>query len=441
MRNTGAIFVKQSTCSTAITPTLVLISVSFVTLILLPKSLPLLKLGGFEFAWGIGDVLLITVFLLSFKRVLFTGKVKYPHGVNSLDKIIFLYFIILLYSVIIGSIRYPNESIFIIAGYVKYSEALMIYHLIRRTLRTERQAGFLLRTFVVTLSGVLTVSIIQRMFPDTYLLFWEIVGAKSRPFEESFILSLGWRLSGPFFNPNALAQFLLLAIPTSWVTFSFQHKQLLRLFYLSVIILSLVVFILTQSRSGYLGFLFMLMYFIYHSSFKGKLKNAFLIIILIGIGLFYKPLLYHRTIETTFRSDMGLEISAYERLMAWKTGIRAMRQYWLAGNGFSESGAALKQHGFIGGVHNTFLRAWIEGGIIAFGTFVLFLWQIWSWRKAKLPEPWNSYKNALIAAFVGLVITGFLGDTFQNTKTMTTFMFLLAMLNSVYQSQRKGGTL
>ena len=162
------------------------------------------------------------------------------------------------------------------------------------------------------------VSIIQRIFPDTYLLFWEAVGVKSRPFEESFISSIGWRLSGPFFNPNTLAQFLLLAIPTSWVTFCFRHKQPLRLFYLSVIILSIVIFILTQSRSGYLGFLFMLMFFIYHLSFKGKLKSAFLVIILIGIGLFYKPLLYHRTIEYTFRGDMGLGISAYERLVAWK---------------------------------------------------------------------------------------------------------------------------
>jgi len=439
MRNKGAISVRQSTCSAAITSTLFLVSASFVTLILLPKSLPLLKLGGFEFGWGIGDVLLIAVFLLSFKQVLLTGKVKYLYGVNSLDKVVLLYFIILLYPVIIGSFRYPDESIFIVAGYIKYSEVLMMYYLIRRTLRTERQATLLLKTFVVTLLGVLTVSIIQKMSPDIYLLFWETIGAKSRPFEESFISSIGWRLSGPFFNPNTLAQFLLLAIPTSWVAFSFQHKHLLRLFYLSVIILSIVIFILTQSRSGYLGFLFMLMFFIYHLSFKGKLKSAFLVIILIGIGLFYKPLLYHRTIEYTFRGDMGLGISAYERLVAWKTGICAIRQFWLAGSGFSESGAALKQYGFIGGVHNTFLRAWIEGGIIAFGTFVLLLWRIWSWRKAKLTEPWNSYKYALIAAFVGLVITGFLGDTFQNTKTMTAFMFLLAMLNSVYQLQKKKG--
>ena len=128
-----------------------------------------------------------------------------------------------------------------------------------------------------------------------------------------------------------------------------------------------------------------------------------------------------------------------ERLEAWKTGVYAIGKYWLIGVGFGESSTALREfNNFVYGTHNTFFRTWIEGDFILFGTFVFLLWRIWTLRKAKFIEPWKYYKYALISGFLGLLITGFSGDTFQNTEIMITFMFLLAVLNTVYQLQKEG---
>lgn len=419
-----------------LTPMLFLISISFITLILLPKSLPLLKLGGFEFGWGIGDVLLIFVFFLSIGRIFLTGKIKFLHGVNHLDKAFLLYFISLLCPVVIAGVRYPEKIIFVIAGYIKYLEAFMIYYLIRKTLNKTREANYLLKNFVIVLIGVLAISLVQKMFPNLYLIFWKNIGSQSRAFSETFIKSIGWRLSGPFFNPNTLAQFLLLAIPVSLINYSFNRKVITRLFYLCVIIISIIIFILTQSRSAYLGFLFSLLVIMYYTGFrfvKFKAMQILIVIVLMAVCLFYKSFLYHRIVEYT----LYIGTSIAERFMVWKVGIHAINRYWLVGIGTGGSGTALQQFNIsAAGTHNTFFRSWIEGGIIVFGIFLFLLLEIWLWRKAKLIEPWNYYKYAFIASFVGLIVTGFSGDTFQNSEIMISFMFILGILNSIYQIER-----
>ena len=424
---------------TALTPTLFLVSASFFALILLPGSLPLLRLGAFEFAYGVGDVILILAFLPLLGEILLTGKIKFPHGINRLDKAILLYFLILLLPVAVGILRFPEKSVFMIAAYTKNLEVLMIYLLIRKTLTITTQANRLLQIFVVVFIGVLVISTIQLLSPSRYLNLYQTIGFWSRPFSESFQSSVGWRLSGPFFNPNTLAQFLLLAIPISWVIYSLKHRLVTRFFWLCLIMLAIAILVLTQSRSGYLGFLLTLLIFMYHTKFRFMKLNTThiaIIIVLLGVSFFYGSLLYHRIFETTFSAGEELDASLTARFASWEAGIHATWRYWLTGIGIGQSGAALGEflpYGSIAGIHNTFLRVLIEGGIIMFTAFVFLLAQIWSWRKVGITEPWNHYKYALIAGFVGLIVTGFLGDTFQSTEIMLSFAFLLGTLNSVYQ--------
>jgi len=431
-----------------INPSLFFVSISFIALVLFPKSIPMLRLGVSEFAWGVGDVILIVVFILYFGNIILTKKIEFQYGTNSLDKIILSYFIIIAYAVVIGIIRFPEKTIFIIGSYVKYFEVLMVYFLIRKSLYIEKQADYLIKIFTIVSLGVLAISIIQRISPPIYLMFWEKIGFKDVMFQENLIAGIGWRLSGPFFNPNALAEFLIIAIPIGFVGSFLQRNFIFRLIYFGMTVVSIIILVLTQSREGYLGFLFTLLLFIYYSissskRYRKNIRKSFqysiFILIIIGVIFFcFRVLLYQRFIGQTFQGSTGLGTSAYERLTAWETGVDAIGRYWLIGVGFAESSTALNEiNNLVFGTHNTFFRVWIEGGIIVFAIFLFLLSRIWNWRKTSLTEPWNYYKYALISGLIGLLITGFFGDTFQDTEIMLSFMFLLAILNSVYQIQRE----
>jgi len=433
---------KTSTKSSALTLNLFFISSSFFTLILLPNSLSLLRLGRFEFAWGFGDIILFLAFLPFFGEIILKGKTKFLSGVNRLDKVLLLYFISLLFPVGIALVRYPGRAIFTIAGYLKYLEALIIYLLIRRSVKGKNQANYLLNVFIFVIIGVLIISLVQKGAP---LRFLSIIRSQSRTLQQGYINSLQWRLSGPFFNPNTLAEVILLAVPLTWALFEFKSNVYNRLFYLSLIMFSIIIFILTGSREAYLGFLGMLLSLVYFkrsSSLKTKKIYIFLIIILLGLVLFYRFYLMHRIVEYTFRQP-GFGYSAIVRVKLWEVCINLMDKYWLIGAGFGNSSIAISEalpwHSSIGGTHNTFFRAFLDGGIFVFGIFLFLLFRIWSLHKVKLSEPWNCYKNALISGFVGLVITGFFGDTFQNSELMIFFMFLLGVVNSIYYLARGKG--
>jgi len=421
----------------------VLVATSFITLILLPENLLFLPLGGFEFSLGVGDVILTLLLPLVIGEILLTGRIKFACGINRLDTAVLLYAVSLLFPVFVALVRYPEMYSSIIAGYVHYLECFLIYYLLRRTLYKEVQAARLLKIFVAVWIGVLVASIIQKISPGSYLALWETIGSRGQPLSETFVRDVRWRLSGPFFNPNTLARFLLLAVPMGWAIYSFKHRVLAKLSYVCVTMLSLAVFVLTLSRSGYLGFLFMLLCFMYYST-SGYAKfnklRILIIVMLAGVGLLYGETI-NRRMEHTFRDSGDVGPSLEARFALWKASIHAVGRYWLVGFGHELSVPALrefvKSNESLGGTHNTFLRVLVEDGIVVFGVFLFLLAQIWSWRKAKLAEPWNTYKYAVVAGFVGLIITGLSGDTFQNASIMSSLMFLLGVLNGVCQLQKR----
>ena len=423
--------------------------ISFLALLLLPKTLPMLKVGTFSFGWGIGDIILIFTFIIAilFSEIIIKGKLKLANGVNSLDKIVFLFYVCLVFPVIISIVKLPGQTIFIMASYIKYLEGFIIYYLLRRLINNSMQAKLFLRIFIVGIIGVLVIAIIQKMFPEFYLAIWQTIALQSRSLGKEFIKSVSWRLAGPFFNANTLASFLLISSPILWAKLSLHKKIRQRLFYLTLSVLSIFILILTQSRTSYLGLFLVILFSLYFSKFPFKIKKTQLIIIIIIIvsACIFFPLLYHRVIEYTFPGELKPNPLTYSsislRVQLWKVGINAFKNHWLIGAGFDQGQTAIfeqlsKDPSAVLPVqyilpHNTYIRMILEGGILIFLVFIYLLIKICCLCRVKLSRTWKEYRNALLAGFCGLVATGFFADTFQDVKIMISFMYLLAIINSL----------
>lgn len=417
---------------------------AFVFLVLLTKSLPMINIAGFNFGWGVGDLLLILLFITIFPQFFLKKNLGFYEGINNVDKAIIIYFLILLFPLVIAVIRYPSKFFFEIASYVKYFEIFMIYYIARKLICNEKKIKTLLKTFIFVVIGVIIISFIQKLSPKTYLLFWQIASSRSRPLGESFIASVGWRLAGPFFNANSLGRFLLISIFLIWFLYIKEIKGFIANFYIILIAFCFIILIFTGLRESYIGFLVSILTYLFFYKKKDIFKLKFLIPIAFIITIFYFniPYLYHRIVEYTFgyqagSGEMQFGFSGLSRIELWKAAIYSLSRYWLASVGLSQNANALidflptSSFALGGGTHNTYLRVFIEGGIFTFSVFLFLLSRIWLLRKCKLYQSWEGFNYVIIASFAGLCVTGLLADTFQNTQLMIPFFYLLGILVSL----------
>jgi len=416
---------------------------AFVFLVLLPKSLPMINIAGFNFGWGVGDLMLILLFIFMFPQFFLKKNLGFYGGINYVDKAILIYFLILLFPLSIMVIRYPSKFLFGIISYIKYFEIFMIYYIARKLICNEKKIKTSLTAFTFVIIRVIIISFIQKISPKTYLLFWQTVSSQSRPLGESFLASVGWRLAGPFFNANTLGRFLLMSIFLIWFFYIKETKHFIANFYIIIIAFCLILLIFTGSRESYIGFLVSILAYIFFYKKKDVSKKFFIPITFIVIIIYFMgDYLYHKVIEYTFgyqTSLAGIQLgsSGLARIELWKAGIYSLSKYWLTGIGLSQSANALYEFlpagSFVlgGGTHNTYLRVFVEGGMIIFIVFLFTLSRIWALRKYKLSQSWKGFNYAIIASFAGLCVTGLLADTFQNTKLMIPFFYLLGILVSL----------
>jgi O-antigen ligase len=313
----------------------------------------------------------------------------------------------------------------------------------------------LINAFIFLIFGVIITSGMQYFFPNSFINFWQTVRSQSILLSEDEIGGIKWRLSGPFFNPNTLGYFLLIAIPFLWWVSTGKRSSFIRFISLILMLCSLLVLVFSGSRECYIGFAFVVLthlFFIRKSNHRIKNRRKFswlgtaVVILTVILTLYFvRDKIYDRAIKYTLGGTTNIQQIYYQnssavRIMLWQAAISALSQYWLIGVGFQQDSEAIAeffQSSWIsetGGSHNSYLQAFVEGGILFFAVFIYLLIKIWSIKKYMLSEYFSGLNHALLAGFAGLLVAAMFGTPFMGVNIMVCFFYLLAILVS---SQKK----
>ncbi|MEW6169996.1 MAG: O-antigen ligase family protein [Candidatus Omnitrophota bacterium] len=233
-------------------------------------------------------------------------------------------------------------------------------------------------------------------------------------------------------EPNTLAgyQILLLAISTGILLYA--KSNLWQFSSIALILFTMPSFFYTQSRGGYLGFIFMYLALIILT----RRKKAILIMILIA-AVFFIPLVTPELIKTrinrtftdpgrdytVFGKRIHLEDSAANRIESSKEVFKKWAERPILGYGVT----GLKL------IDNQYTLVLGETGLIGVVIFVWLLAMIFKTSMTGLKQADDAWSQGLIvgflAGFVGLLGHGFSASTFIIVRIMEPFWFIAAMIN------------
>jgi len=225
---------------------------------------------------------------------------------------------------------------------------------------------------------------------------------------------LGRNLSDPLLNPNVFALSLFLPISLSLAgTFDSMLFRLKAWYYVAFTTMLLAV-VLTQSRSGLVGLVVILLFF-----FRTRRAHLRTLIVFGTIGLVtwhFLPVLLPRFAGPVLWSGSG-------RLDIWEIGIQALKSYWVGGSGlgtfpfaYSEV-VARKGGGMHRGIplendaHNFYLQLGVELGVVGVVLFAVALLTLFrallrTERRSEDPLPPLSLEAALIGFLVSAFFSG-----------------------------------
>lgn len=223
--------------------------------------------------------------------------------------------------------------------------------------------------FFVTLSTVDTLSRLR----------WTLLAALASMGWASLFVMREWQRD-PMWRPGSIAgdanYFALDAcfvLPLAFVFVWRSRVRWERLFALGCLIATIGSTILGASRGGFIALAVAFLWLVLHSA--RPLRNFILIAVLVTPPVLLLPSSPLRRLMHPKYSDMTGE---NDRLIAWKAGLRMIRQHPLMGIGLGEFKPKMLQYadpgvGFTSIAHNTYLEIAAETGIPNFLVFVAML--------------------------------------------------------------------
>jgi O-antigen ligase len=244
-------------------------------------------------------------------------------------------------------------------------------------------------------------------------------------------------LDSPFAHHNHIAMNILLALPVALALFLENRGK--RLFYGTAIGIMLTGFILTNSRSGWIGAAALALFLLVKSK-NQKLKIAFVALLLAAvIVMSFFP--FSRTRLLTLSAPLA-DSSFQCRITMWKISAQIFRDHPFIGIGFSNNIFTAMEHKyaqvlFHKGIitepqlfdphpHNLLVQVLVYLGLAGFS---ILLWIISSVFDtigfiAKREEGSAFLLTALQASLIGFLVSNF-GDTVLHSTQTTLTLFLL----------------
>lgn len=241
---------------------------------------------------------------------------------------------------------------------------------------------------------------------------WKFAGIAVNPSTTDLAMShdLGGRVYSTMGNSNVYGELLVLTLPFFGAIILNEKSLFKKLMWAALLAPVILILFKTGSRSAWVAFAFSLIIFVF---FWNKKLLPFLII-LGAITLPFLPSSIYRRILTIFNPN---DTSIGYRTKILDSALPMLKDYWVTGVGLGHkvSGAIFQSYKTFGltnaaHTHNVFLQIWLEAGITAVVTLLLFVFRmirntLVAIREKKDPAA-NYILIASLSAVLGLLVMG-----------------------------------
>jgi O-antigen ligase len=260
-------------------------------------------------------------------------------------------------------------------------------------------------TKFIVLSSVLT---------SIYGLYqWLIVGIAVNPSLTDLTINqnLGARIFSSFGNPNVYGEFLVLSIPF-FLPLIFKANNMMQKVILTISSLPVLLMLFkTGSRSAWIAFAVCIFIFVF--LWNKKYIPALIILGLVAIP-FLPSSIYNRLMTIFNPNDSSLQY----RQMIMGPALVMLRDYWITGVGLGSKAVGLiyqRYKGFglttVAHTHNLYIQLWLEAGILAILSFIMFMFRLAKNSYLKVNKFSNSKQSLIISAALastlGILVMGF----------------------------------
>ena len=291
---------------------------------------------------------------------------------------------------------------------LKYLEYFFVYYITVNSVRTRGQARRLIIVALITAAIVSLVGIGQ--------------------------IPSGQRVSAPFEGdspePNTLGGYLVLMMAITAGLASEARQAGVRLAGAGLVVLMLVPFAYTLSRTSYLALIPATLMLVAFSS-KRALLIPVVVLTLLAVPYFAPKVVVQR-VHYTFKTQVGqptvrigptgFDPSTSERLLSFKEAIQAWTTRPIFGFGIT-------------GFHfmdAQYPRTLVETGIVGFLAFVWMIYSLFQLGAARYRSATDPYARGLtlgyLAGFVGLLVHAIGSNTFIIIRVMEPFWFFTGLV-------------
>lgn len=308
--------------------------------------------------------------------------------------------------IIFGKVN-PQQGTFFV---IKYIEYFAIFFIVLSNIHSREQIKWYLlamfaTAFVISIYAILQIPTTERV---------------SAPFE------------GAGGEPNTLAAYLVIIISLLAGIFLSYKSMRIKAASIAFIVLAIIPFIYTLSRSSWMAIIAMCAAFIIFSRQKIYLL-AFLLILLVFAPMIipekveerYRATFMERPIESPTQVKIGeyyLDFSASARVISYKRILDDIKIHPIFGYGITG-------YGFIDG---QYFRTLIETGLIGFAAFIYLLYMIFitllKIYKNSSDELFKGISLGMLAGFAGLLAHALSANTFIIIRIMEPFWLVMAMV-------------
>lgn len=335
---------------------------------------------------------------------------------NPIDIGVFLYILVIIFSTITSI--YPTGSLRDLALHLAGFSFLFV---MVNTIKTKEDFNKLAVIIIASATLVALYGLYQYVVGVELDAAW--VDVENNP-------NMRTRIYSVFYNPNILAEYLIMLIPISVSLFWFNKKIGKKVLFLGTTLVMALALVLTMSRGGWLGFAFSA--FVFILLIQRKLLLSVIPIVVAGIYLLPQSIL-NRLLSIGNMADSS---NAY-RIKMWEVAGQIIKDNWKAGVGFGHLPFKQTFETYIRTMptyhaHNTFIEVAAELGIPGLIVFLFFLFVIFKYGILKIYRSEDKYIKIMgagvISGLAGLLLHGMVENVLYIPRIIITFWMMIAFI-------------
>jgi len=261
------------------------------------------------------------------------------------------------------------------------------------------------------------------------------IGLQSYVMNVAVLANPGWRIFGPFINPNAFAGYLLVAIPVLLFLALHERRGILRACFLVMLLMAAAALLLTGSKGGVLAGLLAAAFLLARLAIQARpsLGRARLlvplfvgVVIILGALAFAAPPMRERIVSAATETH-----SAVFRAYTWLGTLRTAAARPVLGWGVGTFESVFPQFaiaGYTWSSHNDYLQTAAETGFLGLAAYLLFLGGfLWESRRASEHGPRLNLPLASSVAVLGFCLHTLVDSDFPILATGATLWLLMGV--------------